>query len=138
MTRRSATIDSLTPGTWYFAVRAVNSAQKESVNSNVTSKVITGATAARTVGITISAPTPVPPPPSTTPSLKTVETTVYEVLLSGRDYVLGNVVGRIALEKPCSASFIVGYYTHYSVARTDVTFSQTSRSNVVVARCTSH
>ena len=27
MTRRSATISSLTPGTWYFAVRAVNTAQ---------------------------------------------------------------------------------------------------------------
>jgi hypothetical protein len=139
---RSTTISSLAPGTWYFAVRAINSTQGESANSNVTSKNITGATAARTVSITITAPTPVPPPPapppSGTPSLKTIETIVYEVALSGNNYILGRVVGRIGLEKPCSGRFIVGNYTHYYVERTDVTFSQTSRSNVVVARCTTH
>ena len=61
MTRRSTTISSLTPGTWYFAVRAVNTSGTESANSNVTTKAVTGASAARTVAITI---TPTTPPPS--------------------------------------------------------------------------
>jgi serine protease len=60
MTRRSAIVDSLSPGTWYFAVRAVNSAQKESANSNVTSKAVSGATAAKSVAITITTSTPPP------------------------------------------------------------------------------
>ncbi len=64
MTQRSTTVSPLTPGTWYFAVRAFNSANAESGNSNVSSKVIAGATAARTVNITItSAPPPTNPPP---------------------------------------------------------------------------
>lgn len=61
VTRRSATISSLTPGTWYFAVRAVNTSGTESANSNVTTKAVTGASAARSVAITI---TPTTPPPS--------------------------------------------------------------------------
>lgn len=65
VTRRSATITPLSAGTWYFAVRAVNTSQVESANSNVTSKVVAGATASRSVGITITAPTPPPTPPPT-------------------------------------------------------------------------
>lgn len=61
VTRRSATISSLTPGTWYFAVRAVNTSGTESANSNVTTKAVTGASAARSVAITITPTTPPPP-----------------------------------------------------------------------------
>jgi hypothetical protein len=60
----AATISSLTPATWYFKVRAVNSSQVESSDSNVTSRVIAGASAAKTVQITISGSTPPPPPPT--------------------------------------------------------------------------
>lgn len=38
----SHTLTGLTPGTWYFAVRAVNSLDRESDLSNIASKVITG------------------------------------------------------------------------------------------------
>ena len=53
----STTISALTPATWYFKVRAVNASQIESADSNVSSKVVSGASAARTVAITITAPT---------------------------------------------------------------------------------
>jgi hypothetical protein len=140
---RSTSIPSLAAGTWYFAVRAFNANQTDSPNSNVTSKVVTEPTAARTVGITINATPPPPPPPTTpppsgTPSLKTIATPVYETFIQGRDYVLGRVVGSIALEKPCNAGFIVGNYTHYKVTNSDVTFTLTPVSSIVVARCTTH
>lgn len=57
----STTITPLGAGTWYFAVRAVNSSGTESANSAVVSKTITAATAAKTVNITITAATTPPP-----------------------------------------------------------------------------
>src|SRR5687768_2547725 len=53
VTARQATITALPPGTWYFAVRARTTANVESADSNVGSKVVTGATSASTVAITI-------------------------------------------------------------------------------------
>jgi serine protease len=60
ITRTSTTISPLTAGTWYFAVRAVNTSGVESANSNVTTKSVAGATAAKTVAITINSTTPPP------------------------------------------------------------------------------
>jgi serine protease len=61
ITSRATTIGSLAPGTWYFMVRVLNTNQVESANSNVASKAVAGATAAKTVGITITGtPTPLP------------------------------------------------------------------------------
>lgn len=51
---RSVQIGSLGAGTWYFAVRAVNSSGVESANSNVASKVITAATASKSVTVTVT------------------------------------------------------------------------------------
>src|SRR5688572_4383864 len=65
----STSIGSLGQGTWYFAVRAVNSKGVESNSSSTVSKVITGASAAKTVNITITGTTP-------TPTYKTISTTV--------------------------------------------------------------
>ena len=59
----NASITPLTAGTWYFKVRALNSNQVESADSNIASKAVAGATSASTVKVTISGSTT--PPPTT-------------------------------------------------------------------------
>jgi len=124
----SKTLSSLGAGTWYFAVRAVNSNQVESDSSNVGQKTINAATAAKTVNITINA---APPPPTT--SLKTTGTRVFDVVSQNGGRTLGVQVGTIALGKPCDSTYKVG--ERYRVNRADVKFTKTSRSSSVVARC---
>jgi hypothetical protein len=124
---RSATISPLVPGTWYFKVRAINTSQVESSDSNIAAKSVAGATAARTVSITITTP-------PATGMLKTNATAVYDVVRSGSSYVLGRTVGTIAIGRQCLASFTVGN-SYYKVSLRQVSLSGTSRSNVVVARC---
>jgi hypothetical protein len=126
----SSTVSALGAGTWYFAVRAVNSQQLESDNGPVGQKSITSASAAKTVDITITASTP---PPTTT--LKTVSTHVYDVIMqSDGSRLLGQQVGTIALGKPCGETYKVGT-DRYRVNRDYVTFTLTPRSRSVVARC---
>jgi len=133
ITRRSATISSLAPGTWYFAVRAVNTANVESDNSNVATKSVTGATAARSVAITITAPPPTTPPPTT--GYYTVSTNVWDVRRrSDGVWVRIGVVGQIALGRPCSTTFKVGSY-HYLVSRSYVTLTKTPASTNLVTKC---
>lgn len=123
----STTIGALGAGTWYFAVRAVTSSGVESANSAVASKTISSASASKTVNITITG--------TTTPTLKTVNPAVYEVVTSSSGYrTLGRTVGTIALGKPCQASYKV-YSSHYKVTTSDVTLRLTPRSSTVVARC---
>jgi hypothetical protein len=133
VTRRSTTVSPLTPGTWYFAVRAFNTSNAESDNSNVATKTVTGGTAARTVNITITAPTPVPPP---TGSLVTTSVDVYDVLQqSNGSWSPRAIVGRIALGRPCSTAFIAngGYY---QVTLSHVTLNGVRPwSNILVVRC---
>ena len=133
MTRRSATISGLTPGTWYFAVRAFNTSNAESDSSNIATKAVTGGTAARTVNITITASTPVPPPTGT---LRTTSVDVYDVLQqSNGTWSPRAIVGRIAIGRTCSTAFTAngGYY---QITRSDVTMNGTSPwSNILVARC---
>jgi serine protease len=62
MAARTTSISSLAPATWYFKVRALNSSQVESADSNIASKAVTGASAANTVSITITGSPPPPPP----------------------------------------------------------------------------
>jgi hypothetical protein len=50
----------LASGAWFFGVKAVNQADRESALSNVASKVLGTATASRSVGITVNA-LPLPP-----------------------------------------------------------------------------
>jgi hypothetical protein len=129
VTARTTVVPSLTAGTWYFAVRALNSRQAESDNSNIAQKAVTDATASGNVTITIAtAPAPLPPPSTTT--LKTVETIVYDI----RGSRLGNVVGSIALGKACGETLTVGS-VYYPVTRSDVSFTRKAHSQSVVARC---
>jgi hypothetical protein len=124
----STVISALQTGAWYFAVRAVNSKQAESDNSNVVQKTITGASAAKSLAITISGSTT--PPPST-PGLKTVETRVYDISNGG----VGRQIGTIALGKACSSAVKVDR-VFYGVSLSDVKQTTKPRSSSVVAKCT--
>jgi hypothetical protein len=61
---RSTTVSALAPGTWYFKVHALNSRQAESADSNIATKTVAGATAAKTVSVTITGTPTTPPPPT--------------------------------------------------------------------------
>jgi hypothetical protein len=130
ITQRAATINSLTPGTWFFAVRAVNTSQLESDNSGVWNKSVAGATAASTVGITI---TPTTPPPAT-PGRRVIATPAYDLVrgTNGR-FVLGRVVGTVAIGKPCRTYYLTGDY--YGVQTGYVKLTTTMRGDTLVARC---
>jgi hypothetical protein len=160
VTARQATIQSLTPGTWYFAVRARTTTNLESSDSNVASKAVTGATAARTVAIAITPTTtpppttpppttPPPPPPPTTPTPGLINPTppppndgrrlfvnvteATELVRSGTWYVLGRGVGTIPLNTPCDPTFRAG--GRYLIPRNLVTLTKTPVSQQLVAQC---
>ena len=122
---RSATVSSLVPGTWYFKVRTLNTSQTESADSNIASKAVTGASAAGTVGITIT---------TATQTLKTIATSVYDVIrdASGR-WVLGRVVGTVPVGRPCRTYFLTGDY--YGVQTGYVAITVTPRGTTLVAHC---
>ena len=126
-TRRSATISPLTPGTWYFAVRAVNTSGTESDSSNVTSKAVAGATAAKTVAITI------------TPAAQTrytTSTSIYDIVRSSttNKFVLGRYVGTAPIGTPCrSAYYLTGDF--YGINTGYVKLTRTPRGDTLVAHC---
>ncbi len=127
-TRRQTTISSLAPATWYFAVRAVKSNGVESINSNVASKAVKGATAAKTVSISITSPTG---------TLRTVSTNVWDVVRrADGGYARIGVVGQIALGRACDATFKAAV-SHYAVSRSYVTLYRnvTPKSTQLVALC---
>jgi hypothetical protein len=128
-TATSTSIGSLGQGTWYFAVRAVNSKGVESNSSSTVSKVITGASAAKTVNITITGTTPPP-----TPTYKTISTTVYDVITRDGARVRGRVVGSIAKGKACDSTYFVSP-AFYGVNRSDVRITVMPRSTRVIVRC---
>jgi hypothetical protein len=124
ITRRSTTLSSLAPGPWYFAVRAVNTSNRESINSNVASKTVAGASAAKTVAISV------------TPSgLRTVSTNVWDYRRKENGVLARiGVVGQIALGKPCDPTFKVAQ-SHYAVNPADVTLYATPASTRLVTLC---
>jgi hypothetical protein len=134
VTARQATISALPAGTWHFAMRAFNTRGNESSNTVVGSKSVTGATAAATVPITITAP-PTTPPPTTPPAKKlmTFETRVGDVAYIEGVWRVTRIVGSIPLKTACDSSFRIG--TWYRVSRSAVTLTRTPRSQTLVARC---
>lgn len=126
---RSVTIAALGAGTWYFAVRAVNTANAESDNSAVVSRTITAATAAKTVNVTITATTP---PPTTT--WKTINRRIYDVVIRNGVYAVGRQVGTAPRGTPCQTHYKVGA-DYYKVDVSYVKLTLKPRSNTVIARC---
>jgi hypothetical protein len=137
VTAREATIQSLTPGTWYFAARARTTSNVESANSTVGSKSVTGATAASTVAITITPttppPPPPPPPPPTDPKLVVTNPDVYDLVRYGSRTYIGRKVGTIPVGTACDSTRRISSW--YRVARAQVTLTRTPRSTDVMARC---
>jgi hypothetical protein len=132
----STTVASLPAGTWYFAVRALNSQQLESDNSNVVQKVIAAVSASRTVNITINAAPPPPPPPPPTGQLLVFATPVFDVLQQNGVYVLGRQIGTVAIGRRCVSTFRIGSTNYYQVNSSYVTVTTSPRSGgLVVADC---
>lgn len=121
----STSISALQTGTWYFAMRAFNSAQLESDNSNVVQKSIAAASAAKSLSITVTA---------TTAIYKTTATPVYDVLYQNGLRVLGRLVGSVPLGTTCNSKYPVNT-NYYPVSPTKVTVTVTPRSATLVARC---
>jgi hypothetical protein len=122
---RSVTIAALGAGTWYFAVRAVNTANAESDNSAVVSRTITAATAAKTVNVTIN--------PATT-TWKTINRRVYDVVIRDGVYAVGRQVGTAPIGTPCQTHYKVGA-NYYKVDASYVKVTIKPRSNTMIARC---
>lgn len=123
-TRRSTTLSSLTPATWYFKVRTVNSKGVESNDSNVATKAVTGAKAAKTVSVTVGSSS----------GLTTKATNVWDMTRnSNGQWIRRSVIGYIPLGKPCYAQFGVSKL-HYLINRADVTkmYGTPSSTNLVV------
>jgi hypothetical protein len=125
----SATVTGLSSGTWYFAVRALNKTGAQSANSSLAQKAVDGAYATRTIKVTISGGGG-----TTTPTLKTTSTAVYDVIYRSGTRTLGRQVGTIAIGKPCQSSYKVDS-NYYRVTSSDVTRTRTPRSSSLVARC---
>ena len=110
-----------------MAVRSVNSKQVESANSSVVQKVVSSASASKSVDITITA--------ATTLKLKSLGGRVYDILLqSDGSRLLGQQVGTVGIGHPCGETYKVGT-DYYRVNRSYVTLTVTPRSTSVVTRC---
>jgi hypothetical protein len=115
----SYVVNGLAVGTWYFGVKAVNSAGVESVMSNVASKAITAISASASADVTV---TPRPNPP-TNVTVAVVDglnmAPVYSVTATNK---LSALMGFADLGAPCGDVVLVRYRGHdfREVARADV------------------
>ena len=118
------TVSPLATGTWYFKVKAVNANRTESADSNIASKVVSTASSARTVGITINP----------APARRTIATTVYDVVRnSAGKWSLGRSVGTVPIGTPCRTYYLTGDW--YGVQTGYVSITRTPRTNTLVAHC---
>jgi hypothetical protein len=131
----STTIGSLYAGRWYFAVRAVNSVQAESDNSNLVSKDIAASTASRSLSITIT-PNTTPPPTTPPPSgvLRTADIDVYDVVIQNGVPVRGRVIGTVGIGVQCYGDYQVGT-NYFRLNISTVRVRLTPRSTNVVGYC---
>jgi len=112
---RSATVNT-GPGTWYYGMRALNSAGTQSGLSNIAS-------------LTTSAPLTTPNPPS---AVATAGREVFYVIQQS-DRLVFLPVGTISATAPCDVTQPVGPY--FVVPRAGVTWYGPTKPLVVVTQC---
>lgn len=129
----STTVSALTPGAWFFAVRAVNAGGVESANSNVAQKTVVGpapVTASGSATLTIDK---VPSPPTNT---TVVEVVAYSVVpdLQHFAFLRGPRAGSIRLGSACDESRVTADgYT--AISRPSQVVPRPAPGAVLVARC---
>jgi hypothetical protein len=126
----SARLGPLANGTWYFAVRAVNSKGFESANSNVGQKTISAPPLVAADATAIIVVEKVP----SAPVLKSVDTVAMSVRpdYDRLQFVAFNQVGRVPLGIQCARPIADGYA---AVPLAAVKWSSSSRPQNVVAKC---
>lgn len=118
------TVTGLTPGTWYFTMRAVNASGANSVRTAI-------------VNTVVAAPATRPKPPGGLQvTAASVSPTAYSVIKSNQQLVL-LPVGTLPLGTPCdTAQGVVRGGNLFNVVPTSaVTYSGTARPLVVLAAC---
>lgn len=115
----TTTVTGLAPGTWYFGVKAYNTAGGESVLSNVVSKVI-------------DAPPPSVPNPPGGLTVTITSLTAYTVIKRVDRFVM-LPVGTVPADTPCDPAQQVNGY--FAVPRAKVQWAGDVKPDVVVAQC---
>lgn len=90
-------ISNLAPATWYFGVRAYNTAGAESAMSNIASKTLGASGITTTKSATFTA-IPVPNAPS---GLTVAEPTAFRLMIGNRDQETRAAIGTVPLNWPC-------------------------------------
>jgi hypothetical protein len=129
----------LTPGSWFFCVKAVSLTDATSSCSNVSSKTIAPGVPAwsDTKSVTVTITPTVPNPPT---QLQVVAQAAHAVDLKVRDgkvvYLLAKQVGTVPLGTPCRRDFGVPGTDYWRVDANQVTFNSPSvKTFLPVARC---
>ncbi len=129
----TARVASLTPGTWYFGVRAVNTSDVESDTSTIVSKAIQGPappTASKTVSLIVN------PKPGAPGNVTVIETTAYNVKPDFQKFafVRGARAGSVKLGSACDKSRQTsdGYMV---ISRLTQVTPRPQSGTVLVARC---
>ena len=120
-------VTGLAAGTWYFGVKAFNTAGVDSDMSNLGTKTVAIASASASDSVAVSTK-PMPP-------VVTVAQTAYEVR---KFWIFSSLkeIGTIDLGVSCSEPIFVKRGTEYwTVPKDAVTVTGTPRTNVFVAKC---
>lgn len=129
-----ARITGLAPGTWFFAVIAIDAKGNPSTPSAVATKVITGpapATAAKTVNVNVDTQ------PNAPTDVTVIEVTAYDIRINESTFVVerGRIVGKCKLGAACDEDRTTGD-GYFAVERPSrCTKTRESRSVALVAKC---